>query len=100
MSGLGMRRVPFDKAHGRDYRKEYDNFQGQPEQLKNRALRNAARSSMKASGKARLRDGKDVDHKRSIKSGGTNTKGNLRVLAKAKNRGFPRNSENKPTGEA
>jgi len=30
----------------RDYRKEYDNYQGKPEQLKNRAERNKARADL------------------------------------------------------
>ena len=46
----------------RDYAKEYRDYQGTPEQLRNQALRHRARRLMiKKYGKRRLR-GKDVDH--------------------------------------
>ena len=35
-----------DKAHGRNYRAEYDKYQGTEEQKKKRAQRNAARAAM------------------------------------------------------
>ena len=73
----------------RNYRKEYDNYQGKPEQKKNRATRNAARSKMEKSGKVKKGDGKDVDHKNGVKKG--NGKKNLRVQSKSQNRSFPRN---------
>ena len=47
----------------RNYRKEYDRYQGTAAQKKRRAGRNAARRKMIASGKARKGDGKDVAHK-------------------------------------
>ena len=37
----------------RDYRREYDNYQGKPEQLKNRAKRNAARAELMRAGRVR-----------------------------------------------
>jgi hypothetical protein len=46
----------------RDYRKEYDRYQGTEEQKKNRALRNKARREMEAKGKVHKGDGKDVHH--------------------------------------
>ena len=48
-------------ANKRNYRKEYDNYQGKPEQKKRRAKRNAARSKLAKAGKVRKGDGKDVD---------------------------------------
>ena len=100
MSKLGMKKHVFNKSTGRDYKEEYANFQGKPEQIKNRAQRNGARAEMAKSGRVHKGDGMDVDHKKSMKSGGTNSNGNLRVLTKEKNRGFPRNSKNKPVGSA
>ena len=99
MANLGMRK-PFNKSTGRDYADEYARYQGTKEQKLNRAKRNAARSTMAKKGKVRKGDGKDVDHKRAVKNGGGNTETNLRVMAKEKNRGFPRNSKNKPVGAA
>lgn len=74
----------------RNYRKEYDNYQGTPEQIKRRAQRNAARAEMEKAGLVRKGDGKDVDHKRPIAKGGGNTKSNLRVQSQSANRSFSR----------
>lgn len=72
----------------RNYRKEYDNYQGKPEQKKKRAKRNAARAKMEKSGKVRKGDGKDVDHKNGNPN--DNSSKNLRVQSKSKNRSFAR----------
>tara|TARA_R110000803_G_scaffold114284_2_gene182730 strand:+ start:496 stop:753 length:258 start_codon:yes stop_codon:yes gene_type:complete len=74
----------------RNYRKEYDNYQGSEEQKKNRAERNAARAVMEKKGLVTKGDGKDVDHKKPLAKGGTNTSGNLRVAPASKNRSFAR----------
>lgn len=95
----GMRK-PFDKAHGRDYKSEYARYQGTEEQKKKRAERNNARRGMMRAGKAHKGDGMDVDHKRALRNGGSNSKSNLRVISKSKNRGFSRTSANKPVGAA
>ena len=97
MATLGMRK-PFNKSTGRDYADEYARYQGTKEQKRNRAKRNAARSTMAKKGAVRKGDGKDVDHKKTIKNGGGNGAGNLRVLDKSRNRGFPRDSKNRPKG--
>lgn len=68
----------------RDYKKEYREYHGTEEQKKRRAGRNAARRKMEKEGKVRKGDGKDVDHKdRNPKN---NSKSNLRVQSKSKNR--------------
>lgn len=72
----------------RNYGKEYDTYHAKPEQKKNRAQRNAARREMEKMGKVHKGDGKDVDHKRPIRAGGSNAKGNLRVTSVSKNRGW------------
>jgi hypothetical protein len=73
----------------RDYRSEYDKYQGKPSQIKKRASRNAARAKMMAAGKARKGDGKDVAH--ADNNPKNNSASNLRVQPKSKNRSFPRN---------
>lgn len=78
----------------RDYKKEYENYQGKPEQIKNRAKRNAARAKMAKAGRVSKGDGKDVDHVLPLSKGGGNLGGNLRVKAKSANRSFKR----KPSG--
>ncbi len=75
----------------RDYKKEYKNYQGKPEQVKKRASRNSARSAMVKAGKVRKGDGKDIDHKNGNPK--DNSKRNLRVTTKKVNRSFPRNSK-------
>ena len=47
----------------RNYKKEYENYQGKPEQIKRRDSRNKARAMMVKAGKAHKGDGMDVEHK-------------------------------------
>ena len=74
----------------RNYKKEYENYQGKPNQIKKRAKRNAARRKLEKEGRVRKGDGKDVDHKRPIVKGGGNGGSNLRVRARSSNRSFKR----------
>ena len=68
---------------------EYDKaYNARPEQKKKRAMRNAARRKLMEEGVVRKGDGKDVDHKRMLKDGGSNARSNLRVVSKEKNRGW------------
>lgn len=83
-------------AKARDYKEEYARYQGKPEQIKNRAQRNAARAEMMKAGKAHKGDGKDVGHKRAIDNGGTNAAGNLAIQSVASNRGYKRDKKNNP----
>tara|TARA_B100001094_G_C18194490_1_gene809626 strand:+ start:869 stop:1117 length:249 start_codon:yes stop_codon:yes gene_type:complete len=77
-------------AH-RNYKKEYKNYQGTPAQRKRNDERKKARRKMVAGGLAKKGDGKDVHHK----DGNTknNSRKNLSVVSKAKNRSFPRNAK-------
>jgi hypothetical protein len=74
----------------RNYRSEYDNYQGTAEQKKRRAKRNAARRAMTAAGKTKKGDGKDVNHKKPLSKGGGNGNKNLNVVSAKKNRSFKR----------
>ncbi len=71
----------------RDYKKEYAEYHGKPEQVQNRAERVKARRMMEKTGAVTKGDGKDVDHKKPLRSGGTTTKSNLRVRSVKANRG-------------
>ncbi len=82
-----------NKSTGRDYKTEYRNYQGKPDQIKKRAKRNAARAKMERAGKVRKGDGKDVDHRNGVNAG--NGDGNLRVQSKSNNRSFPRDKNAK-----
>lgn len=68
----------------RNYRKEYDNYQGRPEQIKNRDSRNAARREAEKRGLVRKGDGMDVDHKNMNPR--DNRRSNLRIQPKSVNR--------------
>lgn len=74
----------------RNYRKEYDNYQGRPEQIANRSKRNQARAKMMEAGLAKKGDGKDVDHAKPLDKGGSNSRSNLRIRSRSSNRSFRR----------
>ncbi len=70
----------------RDYEREYL-YHATPEQKRKRAMRNAARRRMERElGKEALK-GKDVDHIKPLRSGGSNARSNLRVTSVSYNRG-------------
>ena len=77
-----------DKSTGRRYDLEYKNYQGKPEQKKNRASRNGARAKMEKAGRVSKGDGKDVIHR----SGNprANADKNLGVQSKHANRSYER----------
>ena len=70
----------------RNYAKEYENYQGKSEQIKKTGERVKARRMMVKAGKAAKGDGKDVDHVKPIRSGGTTTINNLRMRSRGSNR--------------
>jgi len=70
----------------RNYRNEYDSYHGKPKQKKRRAHRNTARALMIASGRAKKGDGKDVHHR--DRNPTNNSRSNLRLTSKTKNRGW------------
>lgn len=74
----------------RNYQKEYENYQGKPEQIKKRSMRNKARRKLMKEGKVHKGDGKDVDHKTPLSQGGSNASSNLRVQTDNDNRSFAR----------
>lgn len=70
----------------RNYRLEYDRYQGKPSQIRRRSQRNKARRKLAKAGKVHKGDGKDVNHKKGL----SNSRSNLNVQSKSKNRSFPR----------
>ena len=75
-------------AKKRNYRQEYDRYQGKPEQIKRRASRNTARADAVKSGKAKKGDGKDIAHKDGNPK--NNKKSNTKSVSKKSNRSFAR----------
>ncbi len=84
--------MPWMKDGKRDYRREYDLYQGTAEQRKRRSERTVARNQANADGRTSKGDGKDLDHIRPLSKGGANTKANTRVVSAGKNRSFSRNA--------
>ena len=75
-----------DEEYKRNYKKEYKNYHGKAKQRKERAARTRARGEMIKKGRAKKGDGKDIDHKKAIRSGGSNGINNLRVRDRSSNR--------------
>jgi hypothetical protein len=77
----------------RDYRREVDLYTSKPAVVKKRTEQNQARATMVKAGLAHKGDGKDVDHIKPLSKGGTNVRGNLRVVKATENRSFSRNKD-------
>lgn len=74
----------------RDYRRQYDEYDGKPSVVADRAKRNAARAKLKAAG-VDVR-GKDVAHKKALSKGGSNDISNLVAQHPSQNKSFKRKS--------
>jgi hypothetical protein len=80
--------MPSSKNYVRNYREEYDRYHAKPAVKKKRAANNRARYEMEKAGKVHKGDGKDVAHKDNNTK--NNSKSNLSVQSKSKNRSFAR----------
>lgn len=90
--------MPYKNPKDRNYKREYETFQGKPEQVKKRAMRNAARAKLTKAGKVHKGDGKDVAHVKALDKGGSNKTG-LRVESASANRSFKRDSKHNLVSE-
>lgn len=86
-------------ATKRNYKREYELYQGTPEQLRNQSLRHKARRAYeKVHGE--LPSHVDVAHKKALSKGGSPTAlSNLKAEHRSKNRSFARTSTNKVKSE-
>lgn len=76
----------------RDYVRENKEYNSKPKQIKNRSKRTTARRNAIKAGLVKKGDKtKDIDHKRPLSKGGSNSKSNLRVRSSSANRSFARN---------
>lgn len=75
----------------RNYRQEYDRYQGTAAQKKRRAGRNKARRSALKNGSVKKGDGKDIHHRNNNPL--DNSSGNTMVRSKSNNRSFKRNKK-------
>jgi hypothetical protein len=67
-------------------------YNARPEEVAKRVKNNAARRDAIKAGKAKVGDGKDVAHKKSLENGGGNSKGNLAVQDRSTTRGWRKGS--------
>lgn len=82
--------MPSSKNYKRDYKQEARTES--PERKKQRAERNAARRQLEKEGKVHKGDGKQVDHKKPLSKGGSNSRSNLRVRSQKSNSSYDRTS--------
>lgn len=87
-----------NKPSRRDYKREYETYHGTPEQRKKRAARNKARREAVKDGRAKKGDGKDIHHKKPLRSGGSNAKSNTASTSKKKNRSDNGGKGGRPKG--
>lgn len=80
--------MPSSPNYKRNYKEEYERYQGKPEQIKRRAQRNAAHRKLEQVLGKEIKN--DVNHKKPIAKGGTNVLKNLEVQPPSKNRSFKR----------
>ena len=85
--------MPWMRDGKRDYRREYDLFQGKEEERKRRSERTVARNKAIKDGTVKRGDKKDLDHARPLSKGGTSAKSNLRAVSASSNRSFSRNAD-------
>lgn len=71
--------MPSSPGYKRDYKDEYKKHHSSPEAKKARAARNKA-------ARAKGQPGKDVDHKKPLRSGGSKDLSNTRVRSRSANR--------------
>lgn len=77
----------------RDYKRENAKYNSRPEVVKKREERNSARRQLTREGLVHKGDGKDVDHKKPLSTGGSTNRRNLRVVPASENRSFSRNRD-------
>ena len=73
----------------RDYKRERE-LQLKRGEDKGHAERCRIRRAAEKAGMVKKHDGKDLDHKRPLSKGGSNTLKNVKVTTPSKNRSFPR----------
>lgn len=88
MAENGEKRDPKSHRTPGQIRRQVKGYNAKPDNVKKRAMNNAARRELEKEGRVRKGDGKDVDHKKPLRSGGTNARSNLRVLPKSQNRAW------------
>lgn len=90
--------MPYKNKADRNYKREYENYDGTEAVKKKRAERNRARRMMVEKGLAKKGDGKDVHHTKALSKGGSHKDG-LKVVDAGANRSFDRDSKRRLVSE-
>jgi len=86
--------MPSSPNYKRNYKQELaTEKKNNPERVKERAARNAARAQLMKEGKVSKGDGKHVDHINPLSKGGSNARKNLRVRSGTSNASYQRTSK-------
>lgn len=88
-----MKKDPETGKSVRDYKKENEKYNSRPSVVKKRTMRNQARAEMMKEGLVKKGDSRQVDHKKPLSKGGTNTRSNYRVVSASENESFSRNKD-------
>lgn len=88
MAEKGEKRDPSSHRTPGQIKRKNSGYDAQPENVKKRANNNAARAMLMKEGKVKKGDGKDVDHIKPQRSGGSNSRSNLRAVPQSKNRAW------------
>jgi hypothetical protein len=81
--------MPSSPRYKRDYKQELKT-QKQRGEDKDKVKRVQARRKLEKEGKVSKGDGKDVDHRKPLRAGGSNSRSNLRVKSRSANRSISR----------
>jgi 5-methylcytosine-specific restriction endonuclease McrA len=88
MAENGEKRDPKSHRTPGQIKRQVEGYNARPENVAKRVKNNQARADLMKEGKVRKGDGMDVDHKRPLRSGGSNARSNLRVISAKRNRGW------------
>lgn len=88
MAENGEKRDPKSHRTPGQIKRQVKGYNAKPENTAKRSKNNQARRMLEKEGLVRRGDGKDVDHKKPLRSGGSNARSNLRPMAASKNRAW------------
>jgi hypothetical protein len=88
MAEKGEKRDPSSHRTPTQIRRMNREYDSKPHKIKQRVQNKQARAMLEKEGLVRKGDGKDVDHKKPVREGGTNARSNLRAIPASQNRAW------------
>ena len=93
MAEKGQTRDPSSHRTPGQIKRMNHGYDATPEHIRKRVERDQARRMLMKEGLVKKGDGKDVNHIRPVRAGGTNARSNLNVESEKKNRGWERDKK-------